>query len=141
MKSLWQRASMRGFILAILMMGVIRFVLTVSGTPDSTVKFFSMTAVVTAGLVYFSATTRTHKERFFAAYLLVFPYMIVEVAALSYTWISGQRTIFQADEYNFGYSIGPHTLGHFIGGLTWEPLGVFLLMEILWSLLWLIRRL
>lgn len=131
---------MRVFIAAIVAMGGLRFYLTVSGYPDSFVKFFSMTAVISAGILFFAFRTQTHKERFIASYLLIIPYMIVEVAALSYTWISGRRTIFQTHEYSLGFSIGKHTVGHFIGGLTWEPLSAFLLMEILWGIGWLIRR-
>jgi hypothetical protein len=140
MKALLQRNSIRGFVLAILLMGLIRFVLTVSGVPDSTVKYFSMTAIVIVGTLYFSAATDTGKQRFIAAYLLILPYMVVEVAALGYTWISGQRTIFQADEYSLGFSLVPHMLGHFVGGLTWEPWSVFILMEILWGIGWVLRR-
>ena len=132
---------MRAFIAAILAMGGLRFYLTVSGYPDSFVKWFSMTAVISAGILFFAFRTQTHKERFIASYLLIIPYMIVEVAALSYTWISGRHTIFQTDEYSLGFPIAEHTVGHFIGGLTWEPWSVFLLMEILWGIGWLIRRL
>lgn len=131
---------MRGFMVAIFAMGVLRFVLTVSGIPDSTVKYFSMTAVVSAGILFFAAATQTHKERLIASYLLILPYMIVEVAALSYTWISGRQTIFHTHEYSLGFSLPIHTIGHFIGGLTWEPVGVFLLMEVLWVMVWCIRR-
>jgi len=125
---------MRAFMLAVFLMGVIRFALTLAGIPDSTVKYFSMTALIIADILFFSVRTQTHKERFIAAYLLIFPYMIVEVAALSYTCLSGRHTIFQTDHYSFGFPIGIHTLRHFIGGLTWEPWGVFLLMEVLWGI-------
>ncbi len=60
------------------------------------------------------------------------PYMTIEVLALSYTWAAGRATIFHAPEYSLGMSIGLHTFGHLLGGLTWEPLSVFLLMELIW---------
>src|SRR5262249_14512389 len=140
MKSLLQQNSMRGFMLATVAMGVLRFVLIVSGIPDSVVKFFSMTAVIFAGILFFSVATQTHKERFIASYLLILPYMVVEVAVLGYTWISGRRTIFHSEEYSRGFPIAIHTVGHFIGGLTWEPWIVFLLMEIVWGIGWAVRR-
>jgi hypothetical protein len=140
MNSLLQRNSVRGFMLAILGMGVLRFILTISGLPDSTVKYFSMTAIIIAGMLFFSAATNAHKERFIVSYLLIFPYLIVEVAALGYTWMSGRQTIFHSHDYSLGFSIGAHTLGHLVGGLTWEPWSVFLMMEILWGIGWLIRR-
>jgi small basic protein len=123
---------MRAFMAAIFIVGVIRFVLTVSGVPDNIVKYFSMSVVMTAGTVYFALKTETHLERLKAAYLLVLPYMIIEVAALGYTWATGNPTIFHAAEYSLGFSLPLHTLGHLIGGLTWEPLFAFAIMEILW---------
>jgi hypothetical protein len=127
-----QRADMRGFVAAIFLMGVVRFALTAAAFPDTFVKFFSMSVIILAGIVYFAIRTETHKERLKAAYVLFFPYMVVEVAALGYTWATGRQTIFHAADYSFGTSIGVHTLGHLVGGLTWEPLGAFVVMEIIW---------
>jgi hypothetical protein len=131
---------MKWFIAAIFVMGVIRFVLTVSGLPDSIVKYFSMTVISIAGTLYFALATDTHRERLKASYLLILPYMIVEVAALGYTWASGRQTIFHSKEYSFGTPIYAHTLGHLVGGLTWEPLSVFLVMEIVWGISYLFRK-
>lgn len=125
---------MKGFITAIAAVGVIRFVLSVAGLPNSTVKYVSMTVVILAGAVYFAVTTPTHKSRLKAAYLLILPYLVVEVLALAYTWITGHGTIFHAPEYSLGYGIAAHTLGHLAGGLTWEPLMLFVLMEIVWGI-------
>jgi hypothetical protein len=125
---------MKGFITAIAAVGAIRFVLSVAGLPNSTVKYVSMTVVILAGAVYFAVTTPTHNSRLKAAYLLILPYLVVEVLALAYTWITGHGTIFHALEYSLGYGIAAHTLGHLFGGLTWEPLMVFVLMEIVWGI-------
>jgi hypothetical protein len=130
MKPLLNRTSMRICIAAVLAVGGVRFLLTVSGFADSAVRYFSMTVVIAAGFLYFAVATATHKERLKAAYLLVLPYMAVEVAALGYTWVSGRQTIFHSADYSLGFSIGAHTLGHLAGGLTWEPLMIFLMMEI-----------
>ena len=123
---------MKASIIAIAAVGVARFILDAVGVPHDIVKYVSMTAVMIACSVYFAIATGTHKERLKAAYLLVLPYMTVEVLALSYTWATGHQTIFSAAEYSLGYSIGLHTVGHLIGGLTWEPLFGFLMMEIIW---------
>ena len=125
---------------AILCMGVIRFTLTVTGVPDSTVKYFSMTSMIAAAAVYVAITTRTHRERLNAAFLLILPYMVIEVAALAYTWATGHQTIFHAEEYSFGFSVMVHTIGHLVGGLTWEPLLLFLTMELIWWIFSLIAR-
>ena len=141
MKPLLQRRDVRGFIAAIVLMGVLRFVLSLADLPDSAVKYASMTVVILVGAVYFAIVSQTHLERLKEAYLLLLPYMIVEVAALSYTWITGDQTIFQADAYNFGFDIKKHTLGHLVGGFTWEPLSTFVFMEIVWLVRAGIRRL
>jgi hypothetical protein len=126
------KTSMKLFMAAIAVMGVIRFALTMAGVPNGVVKFFSMTVIIMAGTLYFAIVSTTHKERLKAAYLLILPYMIVEVLALGYTWATGSQTIFHAQEYSFGVGIGAHTIGHLVGGLTWEPLSVFVVMEIVW---------
>jgi hypothetical protein len=126
--------TMKAFIAAIAAMGVIRFILNMSGVSNDVVKYFSMTAIIFIGSIYFAIDTKTHKERLKAAYLLIMPYVAIEVAALSYTWATGQPTIFHAPEYSMGFSIGAHTIGHLVGGFTWEPLSVFVLMEIIWGI-------
>ena len=68
---------MQAFIAGIFGMGVIRFLLTVIGLPDSTVKYFSMSVVIALGALYFALTTRTHRERLHAAFFLIIPYMII----------------------------------------------------------------
>ena len=122
---------MKAFIAGVLVMGVIRFLLTVSGLPDETVKYFSMSVVIAVGAGYFALVTTSRRERLQAAFLLIMPYMIIEVAALAYTWATGHPTSFHAQEYSFGVSIGWHTIGHLVGGFTWEPLILFVLMEVI----------
>ena len=126
--------AMKGFITAILAVGVIRLLLSLAGLPNSTVKYASMTVIILAGAVYFSVTTRTHMGRLKDAFFLILPYLIVEVLALAYTWLSGRPTIFHAEEYSLGYGIAAHTTGHLVGGLTWEPLALFVVMEIVWAI-------
>jgi hypothetical protein len=113
---------MKVVIAAILVIGVIRFVLTIVGLPNSVVKYASMSVIIAAGAI------------------LILPYMIVEVAALGFTWATGRETIFHAAEYSLGSGTALHTVGHFIGGLTWEPLFLFLVMEIVWGIYTLGRR-
>ncbi len=124
-------AAARTFAGAILLMGGLRFALTMAGVPNSTTRFASMTAVIFAGTSYFAWTTTGWRERLQAAYALLIPYMLVEVGALGYTWLSGVPTIFHAQEYSFGVRVASHFWGHLIGGLTWEPLSVFILMTLI----------
>jgi len=129
------------FAAAIIVMGIIRFVLTLSGLPDSTVKYFSMTVIIIVGTFYFALTTATHKDRLKASYILLIPYMLVEVSALGYAWASGRPIIFHAKDYSLGTTLPVHTIGHFVGGLTWEPLSTFVVMELIWLVALGIRRL
>jgi len=126
------KTSIKFFMAAIAVMGVIRFALTMAGLPNSVVKFASMSVIILAGVVYFGIVSTTHKERIKAAYLLILPYMIVEVLALGFSWATAHQTIFHAQEYSFGMGIAAHTIGHLVGGLTWEPLILFAGMEIVW---------
>ena len=134
-----QRTDIRGFVAAIFLMGLLRFALTTVALPDKFVKFFSMTVIILVGIVQFALRTETHKERLKAAYVLLFPYMVVEVAALGYTWATGRITIFHSADYSHGWPIATHTLGHLIGGLTWEPLGAFVIMEVIWLIASMVR--
>lgn len=128
------KTSMKWFIAAILAVGILRFALTVSGLPNSIVKYASMSVVILAGAIYFAVVSSRHLERLKNAYLLILPYMIVEVAALMFTWVTGMDTIFHAPEYSLGTGIALHTIGHLLGGLTWEPLALFVFMEIVWGI-------
>ena len=125
--------TLKVFIVAIAVMGVVRFILDVNGLPKDVVKYFSMTAIMIIGSVYFALATATHKDRLKDSFLLVMPYMVIEVIALTYTWTTGHQTIFHTAEYSMGTSIAVHTLGHLIGGFTWEPLIVFAQMELIWA--------
>ena len=54
MFTLLSRTSMKAFIAGVFAMGVLRFLLTIAGIPDQTVKYFSMTAVIAVGALYFA---------------------------------------------------------------------------------------
>src|SRR6266404_4462680 len=101
---------MKIFIAAIAAMGIVRFALDRAGLPIDVVKYFSMSVIMLVGVVYFAVTTATHKDRLKASYLLVMPYMIIEVLALGYTWMTGYQTIFHAKEYSLGTTIRAHTI-------------------------------
>ncbi|HET7293139.1 MAG TPA: hypothetical protein VFM88_11990 [Vicinamibacteria bacterium] len=122
------RRAAAGFVVAILLAGLVRFGLTVSAVPDGLARYASMTVVILAGCLYFGAAGLTWKQLAIVSYVLILPYMAVELAGIGYTWASGQPTIFHAPQYSFGTPIALHFWGHFVGGLTWEPLGLFLMM-------------
>jgi hypothetical protein len=122
------------FDLAILLVGAARFVLTVWGASDEIAKYASMTAVIFAGTLWLAVKARTYRQLLVAAFLLILPYMAVELIGIGYTWTTGRATIFHAPQYSFGSPIHLHFWGHLIGGLTWEPLALFLLMAVIHAL-------
>ena len=113
---------------AILLMGLLRFGLTVSGASNEVTRFASMTVVILAGCLYFGTRQLPWRDLARVSYFLILPYMAIEVAALGYTWATGRATIFHAPEHSFGMPIRHHFWGHVVGGLTWEPLSLFLVM-------------
>jgi hypothetical protein len=119
-----------GFMVAILLVGLVRFTLTVLGTPDGATRYASMTAVILAGCVFFGASSSSWKELLAVSYFLILPYMAVELFGIGYTWATGTTTIFHTPEYSFGLDLDLHFWGHLVGGLTWEPLSLFIVMFI-----------
>jgi hypothetical protein len=120
----------------ILGVGSARFILSVAGVEDTLTRYASMTAVIVAGIIWFGSTPLGWKRRLAIAYGLILPYMLIETLGLGYTWISRRETIFHATEYAMGTVLEVHLIGHIVGGLTWEPLGVFAIMT---GLAWIFR--
>ena len=116
------------FMAAVVLVGVVRFILTAAGAPDGLTKYASMTVVTLAGCVYFGAVSQSWKELLPVSYLLILPYMAVEVAGIGYQWVTGKTTIFHAPEYSLGFDLDLHFWGHVVGGLTWEPFSLFVAM-------------
>jgi hypothetical protein len=126
--------KLAGFATATLLTGATRFALTVAGVPDEITRYASMTAVILIAILYYGRLNPGRRERVIVAYLLVAPYMFIEVVGLGYTWWSGARTIFHTPPYTLGTSIAVHFLGHLAGGLSWEP-------AIVCGLIWAVSRL
>ena len=99
-------------MVAILLVGLVRFGLTVSGAPDEVTKYASMTVVILAGCVYFGAACLSWKELLPVSYLLILPYMAVELGGIGYTWATGKTTIFHVPQYSFGLEVNLHFWGH-----------------------------
>jgi hypothetical protein len=115
-------------VVAIAAVGLLRFALDIFGAPANVTKVASMTAVMLAGCIYFGLRARSYRELWKFAYVLILPYMLIELAAIGYAWASGLPSIFHTPEYSFNSPIHIHFWGHLIGGLTWEPLALFVLM-------------
>jgi hypothetical protein len=123
-----------GFMMATLVVGLIRFGLTISGAADDIAKYSSMTVIILAGCLYFGVQNLAWRDLAWASYCLILPYVTVELGAIGYTWATGKATIFHSHQYSFGLPVGLHFWGHLVGGLTWEPLSIFVVMLIVRAL-------
>ncbi|HEV8130533.1 MAG TPA: hypothetical protein VGQ81_04735 [Acidobacteriota bacterium] len=119
------------WVIAIILVGTIRILLTTMGFPNELVKFASMTVIMAIGSVYLAVWSAWHdwnyRDLFVFSYFITVPYMAVEVVGLSLAGLSGQMNIFHTREYSFGAPLWLHLTGHIIGGLTWEPWTIWLI--------------
>jgi len=137
-----KRTSVVAFALAILVVGLTRFALTLLGVPDRITTFFSISVVIGVGLFYFGLTCDKWRDRMVASYVLFVPYTLIAVTALGYTWITGNPTIFQRHEHSMtGLTVGPHFAVMLIGGFSVEPWAAFAFMSLIAWIAWIVRRL
>lgn len=118
------------FVTAIFGVGALRFGLSLSGIDNNLTRYASMTGVIAIAILYFTFRPNQPRERLIISYLLIAPYMLVETLSLGYTWRTGTTTIFHTPPYTFGVELPVHFWGHIVGGITWEPGFVFLLITI-----------
>jgi len=94
------------FLILVPLVGVVRLVLSLSGTPNASVKWISVTAAVWIGVVYNAVRVHT---RGFGAYkqLLVITVLLnlagqaVIICGIVLGMITGETNIFSAPEYSF----------------------------------------
>ncbi|MBI2821643.1 MAG: hypothetical protein HYX74_05410 [Acidobacteria bacterium] len=131
----------RWWVLAIVLVGAARLILSTAGLPNSQVKFVSMTVVIALGTAYFPVWCArkgwSYRDLFVLSYFLTVPYMAVEVVGLSLVVLNEQPNIFHAGEYSFGTTPQLHLMGHLVGGVTWEPWTLWLVSS---SVLWITSR-
>src|SRR6267143_2490415 len=97
----------RLFLVLIAAAGIIRLALTLSGAPNSTAKWFSMTALMWLAVVYYSIRVHTTG---FGTYrhllpVLVLPNLVAQAIAImgiTIAILTGNANIFSAPEYAFG---------------------------------------
>ena len=118
------------FVAAVFGAGSVRFGLSLSGVDTNLTRYASMTVVITVAILYFAVRETQRPERLIISYALIAPYMLVETLSLGYTWRTGTATIFHTPPYDVGVEISVHFWGHLVGGLTWEPVFVFLLISV-----------
>src|SRR5207237_3409741 len=103
-----RKGAVIGFAAAIIVVGAIRFALSLSRVPDEIVTYASMTVVITVGWIYFAIVCPKWKDRLIAAYVLFVPYTLVVIVTLGYSYVTGNATIFQRHEPEFTLPAGQH---------------------------------
>ena len=108
------------FIGLVIVVGIVRLALSLSGVPNSTTKWFSMTAVGWIGIFYYSVRVHTsgfgsYKQLLPVLALVNFAAQVIAMAAIAMAIFTGADNIFSAPEYAFG-SDGK-TWTHFVAHL------------------------
>jgi hypothetical protein len=95
------------FLILIAAAGITRLLLSLSGAPNSTVKWFSMTALVWIGVLYYSVRVHTSG---FGAYRHLLPVLVllnlvaqaIAIIGITIAIVTGNANIYSAPEYAFG---------------------------------------
>jgi hypothetical protein len=117
------------FLGLILVVGIVRFGLSLAGVPNSAVKWFSITAVMWIGVLYYAVRIHTSG---FGSYKHLLPICVLQslvseviiVPGIILAIITGHDNIYSAPEYSFG-SDGKtwvHVAAHLGLGATIGPL-------------------
>jgi len=110
----------RGILAAILVVGLVRLVLSLSGAPVGVVKPASMTVAAVVGVAYCGVWTAV---RGFGSYrhllpLLFFQAVLVHaitIVGIALAGVTGRANVFTAPEYSNLPNYLPHALGHMAG--------------------------
>jgi hypothetical protein len=123
-KPISQYVAFQKVLLGLLVaVGVARLALSLSGLPDSTVRWLSMNVVLWAATLYYGVAAHTQG---FGSYKQLLPLVVIQVlvfqsiAAVGILLaIAGFPNIFAAPEYSFGASSqGIHLLAHLTIGIV-----------------------
>ena len=95
------------FLILIPLVGLLRLGLSLEGMPNSTVEWFSMTALGFIGVVYFAIRVHTtgfgsYKQLLVIVTLQNWSAQIVAIAGILLAIITGVGNIFSAPEFSFG---------------------------------------
>ena len=117
------------FLGLILAVGIVRLALSLGGSPTSTAKWFSITAVIWIGVLYYSITVYTSR---FGSYKQLLPICILQgltaqviiVPSIILAILTHKDNIYSVPESFFGRDgkTWLHVAGHLVIGTTIAPL-------------------
>jgi len=118
------------FLVLIPIVGILRLALSVSGEPNSTVKWFSITALTWIGVLYYAVRVHTtgfgsYKQFLPVCALLNLAGQVVIISGIMVAIVTGVGNIYSAPEYAFGgdgktwFHVGAHLgIGTIAGSLV-----------------------
>src|SRR5262245_42360076 len=130
------------FLILIPIVGILRLALSLSGEPNSTVKWLSMTALTWIGVLYYAVRVHTsgfgsYKQLLPICALLNLAAQVVIIAGIIVAIVTGVGNIFSAPEYAFGADgktwlhVGAHLgIGTIAGSLVPWLIGSLVLLAI-----------
>jgi hypothetical protein len=117
------------FLILIPLVGIVRLALSLSGTPNSTARWFSITVLAWIGAVYFAIRVHTTG---FGSYKQLLPIYVLQslaaqaivVPAIMLAIFTATDNIYSVPEYSFGNDgkTWLHVIAHLLAGTTIAPL-------------------
>jgi len=95
------------FLVLIPIVGIVRLALSLSGAPNSTARWFSVTALVWIAVLYYAVRVHTrrfgsYKQLLVISALLNLSAQVIIVGGIVLAIVTGTGNIFSAPEYAFG---------------------------------------
>jgi hypothetical protein len=100
-------AFCKPFLVLLPLVGIIRLALSLSGTPDTTARWFSMTALVWIAIVYYSIRVHTsgfgsYKQLLVICVLLNLSTQVISIGSIVLAILTDTNNVFSAPEAFFG---------------------------------------
>jgi hypothetical protein len=115
------------FLVLLPLVGIIRLALSLSGSPNETARWFSMTALAWIAIVYYSIRIHTtgfgsYRHLFVICVLLNLSTQIISISGIVLAILSNTNNIFSSPEFAFGGDgkTWVHAGAHIVVGI---PLG------------------
>jgi hypothetical protein len=117
------------FLIFILIVGIVRLALSLGGVSTAIDKWFSITAVMWIGLLYYAVKVHTsgfgsYKQLLPICFLQSWAAQLVIVPSIILAIVTGRDNIYSLPEYAFGQDgkTWLHVIGHLVGGGIVGPL-------------------
>jgi hypothetical protein len=125
-RPLWDYVAFcKPFLILIPLVGIVRLALSLSGTPNDTARWFSMTALIWIAVIYYSIRIHTagfgsYKQLVVICALLNLTTQVISITGILISIATGTDNIFSAPDFAFNVgSKWAHVAGHvFIGTIA-----------------------